>query len=87
LQLVGQPPFKQPPLAQELQPTFTTLLPASQAHGWNVSCALQPHEPHEPVAAGAAAAAQDEQPPVCTMSTEPAGLGAPAGVPRRTTLS
>jgi hypothetical protein len=84
LQAVGQPPFRQPPLAQELQPTVTTLLPASQAQGWNVSCALQPHELHEPVDIGtAAAAAHAEQPPVCTMIAEPLGLGALLGVPRR----
>jgi hypothetical protein len=82
LQPLGQPPLRQPPLAQVLQPpTVTTLLPASQAHGWKVSCALQPQELQEPVIAGAAApAAQAEQPPVCTTTTEPVGLGAPVAV-------
>jgi len=63
------------------------LVPASQAHGWNVSWAVL--QPQEPTVAGAAAAAaaQAEQPPVCVigpLTTTTPPVGAPAGVPSRT---
>jgi hypothetical protein len=58
--------------------------PSQAAHGWKLSCALQPHELHEPAVAGAAAAAHAEQEPPAGTMTEPTGLGAPEGVPNRT---